>query len=307
MKTKLPVPAFLLVILIATNCQLSFGGGKPQPGYQFSSIEIFNEDTAAYGISQQGLIAGRYNDSSSTSWLASFSDDNYHGFVQGDMLALIDAPAALGANTIAYGINRKGQVVGSFMSISGTLHFSGFLKDDSTFESFDFPDATDTFAQGINEAGQIVGSYTTCDDSGTCQFHGFLRDKNEFSTIDVPIAGATDTYVHGINQFGEIVGWYTDSDGKNHGFLINRAGFYTLDVDGADGTMAYGINPKGRIVGAFIDDTGKSHGFIEDNGQLTLIDPPGAAETAACGINRRGDIVGWYIDTTGKRHGFLAQ
>src|SRR5438132_1289828 len=72
----------------------------------------------------------------------------------------IDVPGAL--ETLAYGINDAGQIVGKSLG-------QGFLKDGANFITFNVPGAGTTQAYGINNAGQVVGVFH---DGST--YHGFL-------------------------------------------------------------------------------------------------------------------------------------
>jgi len=71
-------------------------------------------------------------------------------------------------DTLAYGINDAGQVVGYYFD--GNNHEHGFLYSGGIYITLDDPLATNgTNALGINNAGQIVGQYQI----GTVT-HGFL-------------------------------------------------------------------------------------------------------------------------------------
>src|SRR5579864_8315012 len=87
-------------------------------------------------------------------------------------------------------------------------------------------------------------------DNGAAQSFNFV-------SVDVPCAAcpggiARRTAISGINPAGEMVGTYADALGMQHGFLLSRGQFTTLDVPGAVSTTAKGINPRGDIVGAYI-------------------------------------------------------
>src|SRR5437764_2521954 len=59
-------------------------------------------------------------------------------------------------DTLAYGMNAAGQVVGSFIDQFGT---HGFLYAQGSFTNFDAPNTLPTrgtFARDINDAGQIL-------------------------------------------------------------------------------------------------------------------------------------------------------
>src|SRR5689334_20912627 len=75
-------------------------------------------------------------------------------------------------------------------------------------------------------------------------------------SIDVPCAAcpggiARRTAIGGISSTGDIVGVYTDAVGVQHGFLLSRGQFTTIDFPGALATVARGISPTGAIVGQY--------------------------------------------------------
>ena len=84
-----------------------------------------------------------------------------------------------------------------------------------------------------------------------------------YYSIDVPCSAcpggiARRTALNGINPAGDIVGVYTDAVGRQHGFLLSRGHFTTIDVPGelvdVAGTLptvARGISPSGEIVGQY--------------------------------------------------------
>ena len=118
--------------------------------------------------------------------------------------------------TDAFGINERGQIVGSYGDSASLRH--GFLLDGDTWTTaIDVPGATNTDITGINNRGQLVGMY-----SAGSHFHGFLWDRGTFTfPIDAP--GATDTFANGINDQGQVVGFYLDAGGASHGFLLDGA------------------------------------------------------------------------------------
>jgi probable HAF family extracellular repeat protein len=165
----------------------------------------------------------------------------------------IDVPGA--NNTVAYGINDKGQIVGGYY---GDTTGSGFLDKSGSFTPINFPGAPNvTYAYGINDKGQIVGIYA--DSAGDS---GFLYSNGTFTTINVPGALAGSTSANGINDKGQIVGYYSDSAGV-HGFLDKAGSFTPINVPGATYTYANGINDNGQIVGYYANN-GVASGFLYD-------------------------------------------
>ena len=86
------------------------------------------------------------------------------GFAHDHGFTTIDVPGA--SSTEAFGINPKGNIVGSYLNAAG-LH--GFLLSKGAFTTIDVPGASFTGAFGINPKGNVVGVYSNA--TGT---HGFL-------------------------------------------------------------------------------------------------------------------------------------
>ncbi len=242
-----------------------------------------------------------------------------------------DAPS-----TFAYGINNRGQIVGSYIDLNFPPYLQrGFIKVGDTFTSFDYPSlgTFDTWAMDINNSGQIVGY------SGPwigwrygIDPYGFLRDRATYTFIgygveamgindskkiignaflgSAPILGPflkegttytpLDFLPVGINNRGEIVG----TDDVN-GIIKDGDTETSFGYPGATYTHPCDINNRGQIVGVY-NDGSSCHGFFKEDDTYTPIDYPDAESTEAYGINDRGEIVGYYLDGTGY-HGFLAR
>src|SRR5579883_159109 len=202
----------------------------------------------------------------------------------------------------ANGINALGDIVGTCWfchpySPHGNCEYEGFLLHQGAYTAIEYPGSVTcdeskrlkngvygTEAYGLNGWGDIVGTYYYCPHS-TCTNRGFLlhhmgvaeigslQQHGAFTSIDDPNAGQIDqrkkdayewgTYVRGINGFGAIVGYYVDKTGHDHGFLLKRGKYLTIDAThGVKGTRALGINDQGDIVGDYTDVHGNTHGFL---------------------------------------------
>jgi hypothetical protein len=120
-----------------------------------------------------------------------------------------------GSQTAAFGINKRGQMVGVYSANNKGVRF---LDDRGVFTTLEVPRPGVTFTQawGINKNGQIVGLYVDTHGFG----HGFLYDQGVYTTVDVPFSGAVNTFILGINDRGQIVGQYAESvGGQTHGFV----------------------------------------------------------------------------------------
>jgi uncharacterized membrane protein len=172
----------------------------------------------------------------------------------------LDHPDAV-FRTEAYGINDRGQIVGSYLDAN--INFHGFVLSKGVYTTLDDLNGVvgTTSAQGINDQGQIVGYYA--DNTGV---HSFLLSKGVYATLDDPDAvAAWGTLAYGINNQGQIVGYYGDNTGF-HGFVLSKGVFTPLDApNDVGGTYANGINDRGQIVGAYADNSTTDngvHGFL---------------------------------------------
>jgi probable HAF family extracellular repeat protein len=214
----------------------------------------------ASAIRFNGDVVGGYCSANSGGCSTRAAMHGYMFTVVDNSTVTIDVPGAL--STVASGINRAGQIVGS--SCNATACDSddgggtGFLLDKigGTFTTIDFPGAVNTAASAINDTGIIVGNYAACK-TGTSsvlhapcselQLHGYQLIGGTYSTIDP--AGSVATNVDGINNSGEVVGTYLDGNNKTHGFLFNAGAYVIVDAPGADVTVINGVNDQGQIVG----------------------------------------------------------
>jgi YVTN family beta-propeller protein len=223
--------------------------------------------------------------------------------------------------TDAYQMSDLGQVVGQYATnfpnhgfiLTGAMGLTG-PPSPCQFLSFDYPDSQNSGTRGINNFGQVVGFYRM---RGNPARHGFLAisvdggnedqsnqclntskfpDKpgDGFAPFDFP--GSNDTQGTAITASSEIVGRYFSGDGHQHGFILRRGHFTSVDVPSATfSTDVAWVNARGDIVGTFGDSRG-THAYVLSRGVYTTIDFPGSdpANTATLGfgISNAGDVVG---------------
>jgi uncharacterized membrane protein len=135
---------------------------------------------AANAINDRDQVVGFY-----------FADGTQHCFLwEEDSFQTIDVPATRA--TSCYGINNRGQIVGSYLDSGGMIH--DFLWDKGAVSEINVP-GTPVPIGGVNDRGQVVGTYA----AGGAQ-HCFLWDENgAFQTID-DVPATTQTACHGINN-----------------------------------------------------------------------------------------------------------
>jgi len=263
-----------MLILYVTLSSFIFGGTAAlwANTFTFSSLDSSfpgASSTNAYGINNAGDIVGIVDDATGrhgykkvggvvtairypggfTTYTNGLNDldqivgfvqnPGNHGFLTNDGVTFmgVNHPNAQEPNgTIPFAINNSGQIVGYFVSVSGSSFSHGFLTNDGvTFTTIDAPNANSTSANGINDAGEIVGHLA--DTTGTTR--GFLRAVNgTFTTFDFPEAGVTQTVANDINTMGQIAGYFVDATGV-HGFLKDGTTFTALDFPGAVNTSGF--------------------------------------------------------------------
>jgi hypothetical protein len=258
--------------------------------------------TQANGISRGGPlghwehIVGTYADISGT-----------HGFLlsRGHFTSL-DVPN--GRNTAAYGINGRGQIVGTYENSHGLVQ--GFILESGTyirFTSCALGNSNSTY--GINDAGDIVGSFT---DLNTYQVHGFAHVSGVCWDFQGPVGGKAAIF--GINDVGQWVGY---TEGPESGGDIDQgyggqgpAVGPVINAPGATRTVLRGINNAGVICG-YAD----GRAFVEAHNTFNMFEFPGAYRTQAHGISNppsevaaaRVEVVGLYtFGALNESHGFVA-
>jgi probable HAF family extracellular repeat protein len=247
--------------------------------------------------------------------------------------------------SVAYGINARGEIVGTYVDQDFVQH--GFLYSKGQFTVIDVPGAEGTIARGIGPNGEIVGEYWLPGDPPIAG-RGFLRTRRgEYVNVKYPghaweflqrilpdgtILGCRhDTDLmstmrgamigkHGTSEtdaFGSmhngatpdrrlIVGlWFNMMDNQTQGYTIEDGVFNSFIVPGSNLTSAWDVNPDGVIVGVFRVGT-TVRGFVRTGETYETIHYPGSAVTRTFGINARGDIVGAYV-TMGVTYAYLGR
>jgi len=206
----------------------------------------------------------------------------------------IDIPGA--STVVATGIDKRGQVVGSYIDGSG---HHGFLLQNGAVTSINIPGMAETIIQDINSRGVMIGTFV---DVHTDEVVGFVLEGDTWTTLPSPLQPL------GINDKGVIVGIYYDEEGRVHGFLLETGEVTVIDFPGAENTWVTDINRRGQIVGyqgTFI--VGVHSGFILEDGVFTTINHPDGFSTELHGINNRGQIVGVFDFDKGWRSFLLSR
>jgi probable HAF family extracellular repeat protein len=184
---------------------------------------------------------------------------------------------ALAPNSIAYGINNNGVVVGR--DETGGSRALGFVWQAGAFTHLPMggnSNADQGNPQAINDAGIIAGDVR----------HGFYDHKAAYWTADRQVVvvgdlpgGSINGYFNDINNHNVAAG-YSQSDGNQQyaAFVWDaQSGLQRLndmlhpESQGWDLRIAYALNDRGQIVGWGRDPNGRTAGWI-----ATPVPEPGA-------------------------------
>lgn len=224
------------------------------------------------GINDTGVVVGQCN------------GPFIQGFIYSNGTTTIVAdPQAPNGNTLLYGINNAGVIVGS-------SDVRSFWLKDGVFHTITEATASAILqAEGIDNKGAIAGWRNT--KAGT---FGFILASGHLTKLASP--------ANSINDAEDVVGTVLESD---VGYQIIGGAYSTVSVPDSTYTYPSGINDHQTISGWYSDQDNNAHGFVLRNGTVTTIDYPGADFTRLGGINQSGQVVGFAL-TGNSLTGFVA-
>jgi uncharacterized membrane protein len=206
-------------------------------------------------------------------------------------------------NTLAYGINDSGEIVGYYWDPSTTSGGDrGFTYDAGVWTTQYVPSSFSTDIYGINNSATLVGSYN---DSTFTVVKGIVIANGQLTLVAPP--GTTQSEDYGLNNAGDVVG-STFAGTTATGFFDVGGSFTTIAFPDAVGTFPHGINDNGSIVGFYRTVNDTYGGFLDSTSCPECFVPVGlngAYSTFAYGINNSNLIVGVTEDASGNKQGFL--
>ncbi len=228
-------------------------------------------DANAYAIDEVGDIAGFAT--SPNGGAALWIGGVYHDL------------GGLGGESVARGINSRGDVVGVADVPGGHSQKHAVLWTGGAIIDLGTLGGVSSDAWAINARGQVIGWANTA--SG--DQHAFLWENGAMTDLGVPGVSSIGT---AINDAGIIVG-FSGEGGNTHWAMWDRGQFTDLGLSG----IARGINNAGDVVGesvvSFPGGGAGNHAFLLRNGVATDLgglEP--SRESQALGITARGQIVG---------------
>jgi len=197
-----------------------------------------------------------------------------------------------GTESIAYGINDAGQIVGYSYTTGNSAQHATLFSPGGTPTDLGTLGGSYSSAYAINDAGQIVGTSAT---TGNSAQHATLFNPSGTPT-DLGTLGGSSSAAYAINDAGQIVGYsFLTGNSNVHATRFTPGGSPTdLGTLGGSSSIAYGINDVGQIVG-LSDLTGNSvsHAALFNPGSTPAdLGTLGGSFSEAHGINDAGQIVG---------------
>jgi uncharacterized membrane protein len=229
---------------------------------------------------------------------------------QAGVFETINVPGASG--TRAFGINARGDIVGSYTVGSGSAAVThAYLLSNGVLTTIDVPGAVNTEAWGINPRGDIIGRYTLARVPG---MRGFLLSHGVYTDISIRKPDGTYhvvTLPTKIGASGDIVGCFHDVSGLSdmYGYIqrgsnVSTFALPTVTAPTGSSAMHNGITPGGGVVVGLTFPTGPtSRGYVVTKETFTLVDFPGSTFTQLWDLNPDATVVGQYA-LNGRTKGF---
>ncbi|WP_420123665.1 HAF repeat-containing protein [Nakamurella sp.] len=218
----------------------------------------------------------------------------------------VDLGTLGGPTSIAYGINDRGQIVGT--SDVGTVRHA-FRWDPADHRMTDLGTLGGSYstAYAVNNRGLVVGESETADG----RMHAFSWDPRTARMSDLGTLGGDSSTATAVNDSGQIVGNARTGDFLTHAFRWDPRSRQMRDLGVLPGSVvsfATGINNRGEVVG-YTNDVGdftdRAFRWDPRSGQMQTIAGLPDVYSHATGINDLGRIAGYWDDQSGRTTAFV--
>ena len=194
----------------------------------------------------------------------------------------------LGGPSTARAINESAQVAGYYHA--GYDYYHAFLWQNETMQDIGTLGGLNSVAYGINDNGRVVGGSSTADGLGRAFFweNGTMTDLGT-------LPGSRSSTAYAVNNLGYAAGYSYFEEGPyyRHAVLWEGGTMQELGTLGGNDSVAYGMNDVGQVVGNAYLASGSSHAFLWQNGSMIDLGAVGGMSSFAYAINNSGVIAGY--------------
>lgn len=270
---------------------LGLDGNQHAFVYTAGSLSVLGgggSSSVAYGINDTGVVVGTMNGQA-------FS------FTAGQATTLAALPGSSSATAVA--INASGEIVGTAVTLSGTLAFTSAGSVVSPLGVL--PGQTDSMALGVNSGGQTVGV-----SGGQAYFTTSSSPGNPvtFVNLGAYLFPGQTSMATGINDHTIVIGSVSDGT-SSQGWWYSKGKVTMIPRLAATvDCTPRAINVNGEVVGT---SGGRAFryqsGLVQD---LSTVIPAGSnfvSLDVATDVNDSGLIVGVGTTADGHQHGFTLQ
>jgi probable HAF family extracellular repeat protein len=212
-------------------------------------------------------------------------------------------PTSSDANSVALGLNDKGEIAG-YTFQGDDYHAFLYSHADNSVTDVGSLGGKINAACAINAAGLVTG-YSE-DENGKLLAFIFSRQKPiaSLGTLE----GGSSSEAFGINNRGEVVGDSQSGNQNHRPALFAGKSVQDLGLGGSSGPdafeTAYAINDSGQIAGRHASNDA-FHAFQTSDGKTADLGTLGGANSEALAINKNGHTVGDSDTADGTTHAFL--
>jgi probable HAF family extracellular repeat protein len=284
-------------------------------GYRW--VEPDNAERASFGahgwgLNTWGTLGGsnsfaRATNGSITVGEAQTVQQVYHAFAADYQGQMSDLGTLGGPNSMAYGLNDAGVIVGASETPGTNAPTVAFIYRDGAMSSLDVSfGGSGSAAYDVNNVGQIVGHAAVSSPTG--QTRAFLHDNGTTTNLG-SLGGSSIAYA--INDHGIVVGSSVlKGTADFHAFRWESGVMQDLGTLGGPNSRAAAINTAGTIGGWAEIAPGKKRAVIWRDGQIVDVNsliPPGSdwVLEEVTGVGFRDALVGWGRRADGRLRGFL--
>jgi probable HAF family extracellular repeat protein len=328
----------LILTSTIASCLLAGFAIAQTPRYTVTDLGALGPLGQPYFITNNGLISGAAAVAGGAEHAALF----YAG-LKGD----IGTPGLGGPNSIAFGVNERGQAVGLAQTTTSDPNGEDFcglkalglpstgttclpsLWEYGVMVPLPTLGGNNGTAYQVNRRGDVVGFAENTTPDPSCpapqkfQFEPAIWQQGKIQQLPT-ITGDLEGVAEAINDDGQVVGASGTCSTFNTNNLISLQPLHALlwetgtvtDLGNLGGTakgfgnLAFNINNQGQVIGiSGLRGDMNFHGFLwtKATGMQDLGTLPGDANSTAIGINDSGDVVGTSLDANFNARAYLRQ